>query len=349
LAADVVGYSTMMATDEEVTLARLKSHREEVFDPAVRRFNGRIVKLIGDGTLVEFASVQEAVRCAVDIQQQLAATSLKLSLRIGVHLGDVVVEGDDIYGDGVNVAARLEAEAKSGGICISSTVYDSLANKLGERFVDQGLQNLKNLTRPIKLYNWEPSGNVPPTATTAARDKPSVAVMPFTNMSGDDDQEFFSDGISEEIITGLSRFRTLFVVARKSAFSLKGKDLTASEIGAKLGVQYLLEGSVRRSGKRIRITTQLVEAETGNQIWAERYDRELEDVFEVQDEVARNIIAVLPGRVQHDVADRVSSKPAENMRANELLLKAKALRDGFADHTERAAHLLAATRHALEG
>lgn len=341
MSADVVGYSKMMAVAEDATLAKLKAHRKHIFDPAVRRFNGRIVKLIGDGTLAEFASVQEAVLCAVDVQKQLASNPSDLRLRIGVHLGDIVVEDDDIYGDGVNVAARVEAEANAGGICISSTVYDSLVNKLGEQFIDHGEQRLKNLTRPVRLYKWEPAGSSSANVTSAARDKPSVAVLPFTNMSGDAEQEFFSDGISEDVITGLSRFRTISVVARNSAFSFKGKNLTAGEIGAKLGVQYLLEGGVRRAGNRIRVTAQLVEAKTGNQIWAERYDRELKDIFDVQDEVASSIIAVLPGRVQHDVAERVSSKPTENMLAYELLLKAKALRDGLnADDTAQARRLL---------
>ncbi|MGR3676807.1 MAG: adenylate/guanylate cyclase domain-containing protein, partial [Paracoccaceae bacterium] len=254
-----------------------------------------------------------------------------IRLRIGINLGDVIVEGGDIYGDGVNLAARLEAEADPGGICVSAVLAENSANKVAHRFTDMGERQLKNLPKPIRVFQWSPGAR--PAAESgkwsAARDKPTIAVLPFVNMSGDPEQAYFSDGMSEDIITGLSRFRTLSVMARNSAFSLRDKDLTAAEIGARLGVQYLVEGSLRRAGDRVRITAQLVEARTGNHIWAERYDRVLEDVFEVQDEVARAIIAVLPGRVQTDVADRATRKPTDNMQAYELLLKAKALRDGL--------------------
>jgi len=329
LAADVVGYSAMMADDEEAALAELKEHRETVFDPNIATHNGRIIKLIGDGTLVEFPSVVDAVQFALVVQKELAARQSRVQLRIGIHLGDVIVDGDDIYGHGVNVAARLEALSQVGGICISFIVYESLGRQIAESFSDMGEQSLKNISNPIRLFAWSPTRKSTAPLIQKDSEKPSVAVLPFVNMSGDPDQQYFSDGISEDIITGLSRFRTLRVVARNSSFRFRQSDLSDGEIAAKLGVQYLVQGSVRKAGNRVRISAQLIASDTGNHLWADRFDRGLEDIFSVQDEVAQNIIAVLPGRVQHDVAEKSINKPTENMKAYELLLKGKALRDGL--------------------
>ncbi|MEP1199776.1 adenylate/guanylate cyclase domain-containing protein [Tateyamaria sp.] len=329
LAADVVSYSSLMTEDESGTLHALQVHRKDLFFPKVEQYSGRLVKLMGDGALVEFTSVMDAVQCAVDIQTQIKAEKSTLKLRIGIHLGDVIVDGDDVYGNGVNLAARLEGCAKVGGVCISSIVFESLGNKLKSSFVDGGEQNVKNISPSVHVYHWPSETATASPPIQSGREKPSVAVLPFANMSGDEDQQFFSDGISEDITTGLARFRTLFVVARNSSFHFRDSDLTEGEIAAKLGVQYLVEGSVRRAGNRVRISVQLIAAESGKHIWAERFDRELEDLFTVQDEVTQSIVAVLPGRVQHDVADRIGHKPTENMKAYELLLKGKALRDGL--------------------
>lgn len=329
LAADVVSYSSMMDENEDATLLQLKDHRAHLFDPKVAHYRGRVVKLIGDGTLVEFPSVVDAVQCAIDIQNELASQNTGIKLRIGVHLGDVIVDGGDVYGNGVNLAARLETCADAGGVCISSIVHESLGSQVEAFFVDGGEQEFKNISKPVRVFHWALGKSNIPQPKPTGREKPSIAVLPFANMSGDQDQQYFSDGISEDIITGLSRFRTLFVVARNSSFHFRNSNLTEREIAAKLGVQYLVEGSVRRAGNRVRISAQLIAAETGQHIWADRYDRDFEDLFSVQDEVTQNIVAVLPGRVQHDVADRVTDTPTEVMKAYELLLKGKALRDGL--------------------
>ncbi|WP_432653459.1 adenylate/guanylate cyclase domain-containing protein [Ruegeria atlantica] len=329
LAADVVAYSSMMIEDEDATLMHLKTHRECVFDPKVSQYKGRVIKLIGDGTLVEFPSVVDAVRCAIEIQKDLAVQNSAIKLRIGVHLGDVIVDEGDVYGHGVNLASRLEAAAKVGGVCISSIVYESLGNLIEETFEDGGAQHLKNITKPVKIYHLAHEGSEKYEPNLTGRDKPSVAVLPFSNVSGNAEQQIFSDGISEDIITGLSRFRTLFVVARNSSFRFRDSDLEIGEIAAKLGVQYLVEGSVRKVRNRVRISAQLIAADSGKHIWAERYDRELEDIFAVQDEVTQSVVAVLPGRVQSDVANNVLNKPTDKMKAYELLLRGKALRDGL--------------------
>ncbi|MEO9576205.1 MAG: adenylate/guanylate cyclase domain-containing protein [Roseobacter sp.] len=329
LAADVVSYSSMMAEDENGTLQSLQAHRNTLFFPKVDQYRGRLVKLMGDGALVEFPSVVDAVQCAIDVLTAVEDGVSDLQLRIGIHLGDVIVDGDDVYGNGVNLAARLEGCANVGGLCISSLVFESLGNDVKSKFADGGEQNLKNILRPVRVFHW-PAEKVGQSAPNpSGREKPSIAVLPFANMSGDAEQQFFSDGMAEDIITGLSRFRTLFVVARNSSFRFRDTDLTERDIADKLGVEYLVEGSVRRAGNRVRISVQLIAAETGKHIWAERFDRDLEDLFELQDEVTQSIIAVLPGRVQHDVADRIGHKPTGNMKAYELLLKGKALRDGL--------------------
>ena len=314
LAADVVSYSRLMGADEAGTLAALKRHREFVFDPAVAAHNGRIVKLIGDGTIVEFGSVVDAVNCALSVQRSNGALpdealgQPNIVLRIGINLGDVIIEGGDIYGDGV--AARLEPLAEPGGICVSSIVNESIGNRIDVRFQDGGDISVKNIDRPIRVWKWHP-GATPLAAakSNAAKPEPngataSVAILPFTNMSGDPEQEYFSDGITEDIITDLSKIAGLTVIARNSSFTYKGRSVDIRTVGRELGVRSVLEGSIRRAGKRVRITAQLVDAATGGHLWAERYDRDLTDIFEVQDDVTRRIVDAL----------KVTLSPAENAR-----------------------------------
>jgi len=334
LAADVVGYSRLMGEDEAGTLARLKSLRKELMQPKIAGSRGRIVKLMGDGLLAEFPSVVEAVRCAVDIQQNMAGREAglpeerRIRLRIGVNLGDIIVEGSDIYGDGVNVAARLEGLAEPGGVCISGKVYEEVRNKLPTAFEDLGEQEVKNIREPVRVYRWTDvaADPMPGMAGAEARlplpDKPSIAVLPFINMSGDPEQEYFSDGITEDIITELSRFRSLFVIARNSSFTYKGRAAKVQDIGRDLGVQYVVEGSVRRPGNRVRVTAQLVEAASGNHLWAERYDRDFEDIFAVQDDVTRTIVSTVAGRLDDVGAERARRKPPGNLAAYDYLLRA---------------------------
>jgi adenylate cyclase len=316
LAADVVGYSRLMGADEAGMLAALKRHREAVFDPAVAAHNGRIVKLIGDGVIAEFGSVVDAVSCALSVQRSSAtipdqgASQPTIVLRIGINLGDVIIEGDDIYGDGVNVAARLEPLAEPGGICVSSIVNESVGNRIDVRFQDGGEISVKNIDRPIRVWKWHP-GATPLAAakSNAAKPEPngataSIAILPFTNMSGDPEQEYFSDGITEDIITDLSKIAGLMVIARNSSFTYKGRSVDVRTVGRELGVRSVLEGSIRRVGKRVRITAQLVDATTGGHLWGERYDRDLTDIFEVQDDVTRRIVDAL----------KVTLSPAENAR-----------------------------------
>ncbi|MCH6588194.1 MAG: hypothetical protein IH805_07760, partial [Proteobacteria bacterium] len=285
LAADVVGYSRLMGVDEAGTLARLKALRKDVVDPRIAEHGGRIVKLMGDGTLVEFGSVVDAVHCAAEIQRAMAAHNAEvpeeecIEFRMGINLGDVIVDGDDIYGDGVNVAARLETLAEPGGLFVSGVVHGQVEGKLDLAFDDLGAQTLKNIANPIRVYSVRIGGAsadnaAAPVGALPLPDKPSLAVLPFDNMSGDPEQEYFSDGIAEDIITELSKYRSLFVIARTSSFEYKGRALNVRTIGRELGVQYIVEGSVRRAGKRVRVTAQLVEAETGNHVWADRYDRD---------------------------------------------------------------------------
>jgi adenylate cyclase len=290
LAADVVGYSRLMESDEEGTLSALKQHRQTIFDPRVAAHNGRIVKLIGDGTIVEFGSVVDAVNCAVSIQRandSLPDKALRqpIVLRIGINLGDVIIERDDVYGDGVNIAARLEPLADPGGICISSIVNESIGNRIDIRFTDGGEISVKNIDRPIRVWKWHPSATNPTTFRSAKPESniaaASIAVLPFTNMSGDPEQEYFSDGISEDIITDLSKIGGLTVIARNSSFTYKGRSVDVRIVGADLGVRSVLEGSIRRAGNRVRITAQLTDAATGAHLWADRYDRDLTDIFEV--------------------------------------------------------------------
>ena len=315
LAADVVGYSRLMEADEAGTLAALKRHREAIFDPAVIAHNGRIVKLIGDGVIAEFGSVVDAVNCALSVQRSGAstpdrsATQPTIVVRIGINLGDVIIEGNDIYGDGVNIAARLEPLAEPGGICVSSIVNESVGNRIDVRFQDSGDINVKNIDRPIRIWKWQPGATIPTTPRSrAAKPEPnaaaSIAVLPFTNMSGDPEQEYFSDGISEDIITDLSKIAGLTVIARNSSFTFKGRSVDIREVGKELGVRSVLEGSIRRASNRVRITAQLIDATNGAHLWADRYDRDLTDIFEVQDDVTRRIVDAL----------KVTLSPAENTR-----------------------------------
>ena len=333
LAADVVGYSRLMAADEAGTLAALKQHRELVFDPAVGAHNGRIVKLIGDGTIVEFGSVVDAVNCALSVQHSIGALpdkafgKSKIVLRIGINLGDVIIDGEDIYGDGVNIAARLEPLAEPSGICVSSIVNESVGNRIDVRFQDGGEISVKNVDRPVRVWKWHPGATA---ARSAAKPEPnfaaaSIAVLPFTNMSGDAEQEYFSDGISEDIITDLSKIAGLMVIARNSSFSYKGRSVDVRTVGRDLGVRSVLEGSIRRAGNRVRITAQLTDAATGAHLWADRYDRDLTDIFEVQDEVVAKIVGVLAVTLTKGEQQRLRQHGTSNVEAYECWLRARAL------------------------
>ncbi len=351
LAADVVGYTRLMGADEEGTLRRLTDLREKVLEPLISEHRGRIVKLIGDGLLAEFASAVDSVACAVAWQNNVARLSADensgeaLLFRIGINLGDVIVEDGDIHGDGVNIAARLEGLAKTGGICVSGDVFRHAKGKLEAEFEYCGEKNLKNVTDPVQIYmvTVQPpvaqTGNQT-TAFSVLPQKPTIAVLPFVNMSTDPEQKYFSDGITDDIITELSRFPQLLVAARHLSSRIQRDNIDLKNIAETLHVQYVVDGSVRRAGTRVRITVQLTETETGNHVWAERYDREFEDIFAVQDEVTRSIVGVLPGRVESNVAERASRKPTNNMKAYELNWKGKSVRDGFsAEGTQQARHL----------
>ena len=319
LVADVVGYSKMMANDDEATLLALRTHRREVFDPEIRNHNGRIVKLMGDGTLVEFNSIVDAVSCAVAIQQKQSGIDGAIELRIGVNLGDIIVDADDIYGDGVNVASRLEAHAEPGGICIASVVYQSLDNRAKTEFIDTGEHEFKNIDRPIQVFQWSPGAAkdrlIVNKQDLSLPDKPSIAVLPFDNMSGDPEQEYFSDGITDDIITELARYRELFVIARHSSFTYRDATMTPMQIAQELGVQYILHGSVRRSEKRLRVTAQLIDPATGTNLWVERYDRKIVDIFEVQDEITEMIVNTLAGEITRDHHKRSMTKSSDAVNA----------------------------------
>jgi adenylate cyclase len=326
LAADVVGYSRMMEADEAGTLARLKALRAELFDPKTEQFGGRVFKNTGDGALAEFGSAVDAVQCAVEIQRAMAQRNSsepenrRIVLRIGINLGDVMIEGGDIFGGGVNVAARLEGLCEPGMVYVSGSVFDQVAGKLDVAFDDLGEQTVKNISKPVRVYRargetGDQAAHGDMSGVAPLPDKPSIAVLTFDNLSSDPDQEYFADGMTEDIITGLSRFRSLFVIARNSTFAYKGKSPDVREVARDLGVRYILEGSVRRSGERIRITGQLVDAETGNHLWAERYDRELEDIFAVQDEVTEAIVAAIAPEIGDVERERAQRKPPESLDA----------------------------------
>ena len=339
LAADVAGYSRLMGVDEEGTLARLKALRRELADPKIKEHHGRIVKTTGDGLLLEFASVVDAVRCAVEVQREMAERNSdlppdgRIEFRMGINLGDIIKDGRDIYGDGVNIAARLEALAEPGGICVSRVVRDQVRDKLTFSFEDMGEQQVKNIARPIRVHRillGEQSGRSEVAAGVAANspltlpDKPSIAVLPFQNMSGDPEQEYFADGMVEEIITALSRIRWLFVIARNSSFTYKGQSVDVKQIGRELGVRYVLEGSVRKGGNRVRITAQLIETLSGAHLWADRFDGLLEDVFELQDQVAISVAGVIEPALQAAEIRRSSDRPTSDLTAYDLYLQALA-------------------------
>jgi len=330
-ASDIVGYSRLMEADEEGTLARMNAHRREFLEPAVAQNRGRIVKRTGDGVLIEFSSAVDAARCAIDVQRGMGERNAgvsperRIELRIGIHVGDIMIEDDDIFGDGVNIAARLESIAQPGGICISDDAYRQVRGKVNVNFQDSGEQELKNIARPVRVYQLRPEAApaaAKPASGLALPDKPSIAVLAFQNMSGDVEQEFFADGIAEDIITALSKAHWLFVIARNSSFSYKGKSVDVREVGRDLGVRYVLEGSVRKAGNRVRITAQLIDATSGHHVWAERYDRALEDIFAVQDEITRSIIgAIAPGIVAAEI-QRTRGKEAAQLGQWERVMRA---------------------------
>jgi len=323
LAADVAGYSRLIGADEAGTLQAFKAIEAELFEPKIAEHNGRLVKTTGDGFLVEFSSVVDALRCATELQAQMAQRNStvpmakRVAFRIGINLGDVVVEDGDIFGDGVNIAVRLEGLAEPGGICVSARVQEDAAGKLDVPFEDLGEQKLKNIARPVRVYRVRSAVAVPrnrPEQLTLP-DKPSVAVLPFTNMSGDSEQDYFADGMSEDIITALSRYPSLFVIARSSSFTFKGRALDVKHVEREFGVRYVLEGGVRKAGNRIRITAQLVEAETGNHIWADRYDRDFTDIFAVRDEITEAVTIAVAPAIRDAELRRAVRKPVGNLDA----------------------------------
>jgi len=331
LAADVVGYSRLMGADEAGTLTALKAHRRELVDPQIARHHGRIVKLTGDGMLVEFPSVVDAVACAAEVQRGMSARnadapdSSRIAFRIGVHLGDVIVEDDDIFGDGVNIAARIEAIAEPCGVAVSASVHDQIRNRLDLAFEDLGEQALKNIERPVRIYHVLLGANLPPRAThqAPASEKPSVAVLPFNNMSGDPEQEYFSDGITEDLITDLSKISGLHVIARNSVFTYKGKPVDVQEVSRRFGVSTVLEGSVRKAGQRVRISAQLVSGKDGGHLWADRYDRDLTDIFAIQDEITRTIVDQLKVKLLPQESKAISQPPTGNVEAYTYYLRGR--------------------------
>ena len=330
LAADVVGYSRLMEADEAATLATLKARRKAVLEPLVATYRGRVFKITGDGVLIEFASAVNAVQCAVDLQQGMAIANAKepddrhIHIRIGVNLGDVMVEGSDLYGDGVNIAARLEAIAEPGGIIVSGTAYDHLKHKLKVGFDDLGAQTLRNITEPVRAYRVVGMPVVSSAAPKPITDRPSIAVLPFENMSGDPAQEYFADGVVEEITTALSRFQWLFVIDRNSSFIYKGRAVSVKQVGRELGVRYVLEGSVRKAGTRVRITGQLVDAAAGVHLWADHFDGALEDIFNLQDQVTTSVVGAIAPKLESAEIERTRYKPTNSLDAYDYYLRGMA-------------------------
>ena len=339
-AGDVAGYSRLMGADEEGTLRQLKAHRKEVLNPKLAEHRGRIANTAGDGILVEFASAVDAVRCAVDIQRAMADRNSavpedkRIEFRIGINVGDIVGEGTEIFGDGVNVAARLEALAEPGGIMVARSVHDQVRDKVDFVFEDLGEQMFKNIARPVGVHrvslavgisSSDVKSATAPKSEPASSSRPSIAVLPFVNMSGDPEQEYFADGISEDIITGLSKLRWFFVIARNSSFAYKGKAIDVKRVARELGVRYVLEGSVRKGGNRVRITAQLIDASTGNHIWADRNDGELTDVFALQDEITRKVVAAIEPRLLEAEGMRSQNRPPESFGAWEMVVHANFL------------------------
>ena len=328
LAADIVGYSRLMSADEEGTLAALRTRRREILQPAVSKHHGRIVKVMGDGVLVEFGSAVDAVTCAVELQEAMEAANAGLTadrrimLRVGVNLGDVMVEGNDIYGDGVNIAARLETIAEPGSVFVSRTVFNHVRGKVRLGFEDLGSRALKNLPEPVQVFRVRANGEASATpAGPALPDRPSIAVLPFQNMSGDTEQDYFADGMVDDIITELSRMRWLFVIARNSSFAYKGRAIDLKQVGRELGVRYLLEGSVRKAGNRVRITGQLIDAATGMHIWADRFEGELKDIFDIQDQVTASVVAAIGPKLEQAEIERAKRKPTGSLDAYEYYLR----------------------------
>ena len=326
LAADVVGFSSMMEKDEEGTLARVKAFQREVIEPKVKERGGRLVKTTGDGFLCEFGSPVEAVRCALEVQESARnGTGESLLLRMGINLGDIIVEVDgDIYGEGVNVAARLEQLADPGGLCISGSVHEHAEGKVSVLFESRGEQQVKNIARPVRVYEVAGAAvasRIQPSALPLPT-KPSIAVLPFTNMSGDPEQDYFCDGLVEDIITALSHFRGLFVIARNSSFTYKGRAVDIKQVGKELGVRYVLEGSVRRGGNRLRVTGQLIEATTGAHVWADKFEGALSEVFDLQDQITERVVGAIQPSLWEAEAERLRPRPTESLSAYELYLKA---------------------------
>ena len=337
LAADVAGYSRLMGADEEGTLAQLKACRRALVDPKIAEYRGRIVKTTGDGVLVEFASAVDAARCAVDVQRGLTEQNStvpqaqRIEYRIGIHLGDIILDDNDIFGEGVNIAARLEGIAEPGGVCISDDIHRQIRGKVDIAFDDMGPQTLKNIAEPMRAWRLQIDKNSPSTTAKkpavevaqplALPDKPSIAVLPFQNMSGDPEQDYFADGMVEDIITALSRFKSLFVIARNSSFTYKGKAVDIKQVGRELGVRYVLEGSVRKAGSRVRITGQLVDTATGAHLWADRFDGGLGDVFDLQDQVTESVVGAIAPAVEKAEIERAKRKPTESLDAYTLYLR----------------------------
>ena len=331
LVADVVGYSRLIRADEEGTIAALKALRADLIDPKIAQHQGRVVKLMGDGMLAEFPSVVDAVRAAVETQRAVTEHNFalpedkRIEFRVGINLGDVVIDGDDIHGDGVNIAARLEGLAEPGGICISGKVYEEVRDRTELAFEDLGEQEVKNIDRPVRTWRWSGAGSAGPTVTRSEPlphpEKPSIAVLPFDNMSGDPDQEFFADGVAQDIITALSRHRWLLVIARNSAFAFKGQSISTKQIAQELGARYLLEGSVRHVGNRVRVTAQLIDAASDKHIWAERYDGDLADIFELQDDITRHVSASLKPELERAEWQRLKTIRKTDLTAWGLYLR----------------------------
>jgi TolB-like protein/class 3 adenylate cyclase len=346
LAADVAGYSRLIGADEEGTLAQLKAFRKTLVDPIIAKHRGRIVKTTGDGMLVEFASAVDAARCAVEVQRGMADENTeipqakRIEFRIGIHLGDIIIDDNDIFGDGVNIAARLESIAVPGGISISRAVHDQVRDRINVCFDDKGEIALKNIARPVQVFAVagakEPKTTVSPESKPIALpDKPSIAVLPFTNMSGDPEQDYFADGMAEDIITALSHFKALFVIARNSSFTYKGRAVDVKQVGRELGVRYVLEGSVRKAANRVRITGQLVDSATGAHLWAERFDGGLSDIFDLQDQVTESVVGAIAPAVEKAEIERAKRKPTESLDAYALYLRGLA---GFYQFANRQAN-----------
>jgi len=350
LAADVSGYSRLMGVDEEGTLAALKTSRREIIDPKIAEHHGRIVNTTGDGALVEFASAVDAVRCATEIQRAMAERNAavledrRVEFRIGINVGDIIIDEGDIYGDGVNIAARIEALASPGAICISDNAYQQIKGKLTLEIGDMGEHHLKNIAQSVRVYGVRLDGATA-RAAIALPDKPSIAVLPFQNMSGDPEQEYFVDGMVDDIITGLSRIKWLFVIARNSTFMYKGRAVDVKQVGRELGVRYVLEGSVRKAGDRVRITAQLIDAATGTHVWAERYDRKFDDIFALQDEITLSVVGAIEPSLRQVEVERVKRKRSDSLDAYDLVLQAQP--DAYSRSPERCAKALLLLERAL--